>query len=296
MPRYLDPKNDLTFKRIFGEHPDLLISFLNALMPLSEDQLIEHIEYLSPEQVPENPLKKNSIVDVKCVDNFGRQFIVEMQMFWSEGFKNRILFNSAKSYVRQLNRNESFRGLQVVYGLGILNDTFDRETDVFYHHYTINDQYVKSDKIDGLEFVIIELPKFKPEKWADRKMAVLWLRFLKEVKNQTEIIDNELLDNSDISKALSICEESAFTNNELMIYDQYWDYIRTEKTLLEDALDAGLQKGIERGIEKGKAEETKPIVINSKNAGLSNEQIQSITGLSIDDIINILKDKWQTNN
>ncbi|MDR2809813.1 MAG: Rpn family recombination-promoting nuclease/putative transposase, partial [Tannerellaceae bacterium] len=33
MAHYLDPKNDLVFKRIFGEHPDLLISFLNALMP-----------------------------------------------------------------------------------------------------------------------------------------------------------------------------------------------------------------------------------------------------------------------
>ncbi|MDR0711701.1 MAG: Rpn family recombination-promoting nuclease/putative transposase, partial [Prevotellaceae bacterium] len=38
MARYLDPKNDLTFKRIFGEHPDLLKSFLNALMPLEERQ------------------------------------------------------------------------------------------------------------------------------------------------------------------------------------------------------------------------------------------------------------------
>ena len=34
--RYLDPKNDLTFKRIFAEHPDLLKSLLNALMPLEE--------------------------------------------------------------------------------------------------------------------------------------------------------------------------------------------------------------------------------------------------------------------
>ncbi|MDR1154357.1 MAG: Rpn family recombination-promoting nuclease/putative transposase, partial [Bacteroidales bacterium] len=38
MARYLDPKNDLPFKRIFGEHPNLLKSFLNALMPLEEDQ------------------------------------------------------------------------------------------------------------------------------------------------------------------------------------------------------------------------------------------------------------------
>ncbi|MDR2805754.1 MAG: Rpn family recombination-promoting nuclease/putative transposase, partial [Dysgonamonadaceae bacterium] len=93
MTRYLDPKNDLTFKRIFGEHPHLLISFLNALLPLDPNRLIESVEYLSPEQVPENPLGKNSIVDVKCVDNYGRRFIVEMQMYWSDIFKSRLVFN-----------------------------------------------------------------------------------------------------------------------------------------------------------------------------------------------------------
>ena len=28
--KYLDPKADLTFKKVFGEHQDLVISFLNA--------------------------------------------------------------------------------------------------------------------------------------------------------------------------------------------------------------------------------------------------------------------------
>ncbi|MDR0687813.1 MAG: Rpn family recombination-promoting nuclease/putative transposase, partial [Prevotellaceae bacterium] len=36
MARYLDPKNDLPFKKIFGEHKNLLISFLNALLPLQK--------------------------------------------------------------------------------------------------------------------------------------------------------------------------------------------------------------------------------------------------------------------
>ena len=52
MARYLDPKNDLTFKRIFGEHPDLLMGFLNALMPLSPDRLIQEIEYLPTDRYP----------------------------------------------------------------------------------------------------------------------------------------------------------------------------------------------------------------------------------------------------
>ena len=50
--KYLDPKKDLTFKKIFGEHEDLVISFLNALLPLQEGRFIESISYITPEQVP----------------------------------------------------------------------------------------------------------------------------------------------------------------------------------------------------------------------------------------------------
>ena len=70
--KYLDPKADLTFKRVFGEHPDLVMSLLNALLPISVGQEITDIEYPA-EIVPDNPLRKNSIVDVRCKDKFGRQ-------------------------------------------------------------------------------------------------------------------------------------------------------------------------------------------------------------------------------
>ena len=36
--RYLDPKADLTFKKVFGEHPDLVVSLPNALLPLNYDK------------------------------------------------------------------------------------------------------------------------------------------------------------------------------------------------------------------------------------------------------------------
>lgn len=44
--KYLDPKADLTFKRVFGEHPDLVISFLNAMLPFDKDEEIKEIKYL----------------------------------------------------------------------------------------------------------------------------------------------------------------------------------------------------------------------------------------------------------
>ena len=61
--KYLDPKNDSTFKKVFGQHPLLLKSFLNALLPLPEGVHIESLEYLPSELVPEIPILKHSIVD-----------------------------------------------------------------------------------------------------------------------------------------------------------------------------------------------------------------------------------------
>jgi predicted transposase/invertase (TIGR01784 family) len=137
MARYLDPKNDLTFKRVFADHPALLIKFLNAVMPFEPDRFIEWIEYLPSEMVPESPLRKYSIVDVRCRDNQGRQFIVEMQMLWYDAFMNRIVFNAGKAYVRQLDRGVKYENLKPVYSLAILNENFDHKSDRFYHHYQI---------------------------------------------------------------------------------------------------------------------------------------------------------------
>ena len=79
--KYLDPKADLTFKKVFGEHPDLVKSLLNALLPFkSKEEEITSVTYLTPEMMPQTPTRKFSIVDVRCEDALGRQFIVEMQM------------------------------------------------------------------------------------------------------------------------------------------------------------------------------------------------------------------------
>jgi hypothetical protein len=42
---------------------------------------------------------------------------------------------ASKAYVRQIRKSESYHLLQPVYGLGIINDTFDHTTEEFYHQY-----------------------------------------------------------------------------------------------------------------------------------------------------------------
>ena len=259
MSHYLDPKNDLTFKRIFGEHPKLLIKFLNAVMPFTPDSYIEEVTYLPSEMIPDNPTRKYSIVDVRCSDRKGRQFIVEMQMYWDGSFTNRLVFNAGKAYVRQLKRGDEYHLLQPVYTLAILNETFDHKSDRFYHHYRIVNRENTDEVIPGLEFVLIELTdKFRPETMSDRKLAVLWLRFLKEVGENMRSLPPEMLENEDIRQAAELCKEGAFTSEELAAYEKYWDIISTEKTLYKGALlkgeAIGMAKGMAKGIVKGMAE------------------------------------------
>lgn len=253
--RYLDPKADLTFKKIFGEHKDLLMSLLNALLPLEKDRQVESLEYLPAELVPDLPLRKNSIVDVRCKDKKGRQFIVEMQMIWTPAFQQRVLFNASKAFVRQLKRNRKYELLQPVYSLNLVNESFMNDyPDEFIHNYNIVHELHSDKIIDGLHLTFVELPKLKPHSIAERKMAVLWLRFLTEINEDTTIVPEELLDNPETSKALKEVEESAYTEQEIDAYEDFWDKLGAERLLLVDSNNISLEKGLALGREEGRAE------------------------------------------
>ena len=152
MPRYLDPKSDLVFKKIFGHHPDLLQDFLNAILPLPEGCLIESLTYLQPEHVPDIPALKSSIVDVRCLDNHGRHFIVEVQLPWTSDFIKRMLFNTATTYARQLKKGKNYEHLSPVYGVALLDATFSQDQEWF-HHYRMTNK--KGSVLPIITFAVI---------------------------------------------------------------------------------------------------------------------------------------------
>ena len=197
MGKYLDPKADLTFKKIFGEHKHLVTSLLNALLPLKADERVESLEYWPAEKIPDRTeAEKYSSVDVCCKDNKNREFIVEMQMTWTESFKKRVLLNASKAYVAQTEKGMNYASLQPVYALNFVNAVF----------------------LDDLE----------------RKMQVLWLRFLTEINEKTREVPAELLENAEVSEALEILERAAFTDEEMFFYDKFWDRVSTQRTFEEE--------------------------------------------------------------
>ncbi len=270
--KYLDPKNDLIFKKVFGEHPDILRSFLNSMLPLAEGQEIVELEYLSPEMIPETFLEKFTAVDVRCKDNYGRQFLVEMQMNWTTAFKQRVLFNASKAYVTQSQKGVEFRSLQPVYALNLINENYLPDSPDYYHHYAIIHLQNSNERLYGLEFVFIELEKFRAQNIRDKKLQVLWLRFLTEVGEMTEQIDMELLEQPEINKAIQYVMEASLTKEEKLLYEKNWDRISSEKTLLTAAKEKGREEGREEGLIM--------VARNARKVGMSTDQICEITGLS----------------
>ena len=107
-------------------------------------------------------------------------------------------------------------------------------------------------------------------------MAVLWLRFLTEIGEDTQDAPPELLENEATRKALSIVEKSAMNEGQLYAYERFWDAVNNEHVLMEGRY----KDGIEKGIEKEKLEAA--FRMKAKNYPL--EDIAEITGLTSEEI------------
>ncbi len=234
MSKYLNPKVDLTFKKVFGEHPNLVKSLLNALLPLPEGMEIVNVEYLTGETIPDNPAKKLSIVDVRCTDNYGRGFIVEMQSLWNGEFFSRTLYNVASMYSKQLDKGSAFERLREVYALALVNDdAFDYDGDNGYmQEFYIANKNHPDDIRKDLALIFVELPKYKPSDRGSRAIKELWLRFLTEIDESTQSVDDALIENPEISEALKIVQRSAYSDGDLYKYNDYRLEIMTQRNAM----------------------------------------------------------------
>ena len=108
----------------------------------------------------------------------------------------------------------------------------------------------------------------------EKKMQVLWLRFLTEINAYTEEVPQELLDNPEISKAISLVEESAYNREQLLGYDMFWDRVSRDRTLAND---------LKRAKEQLARVET-DTARKMKAKGYAVEDIADITGLTAKEI------------
>lgn len=126
----------------------------------------------------------------------------------------------------------------------------------------------------------------------EKRMSVLWLRFLTEINSNTREVPADLLECPEISKALEELKVTSFTDTELRTYDKFWDTVRTEKTLLKDRYEEGMEEGEAKGLAKGLAQgeakgsyqKAQKIAKKMLSKGLDDTTIMEMTGLSQEEI------------
>ena len=204
-----------------------------------------------------------------------------MQMFWTDSFKSRVQFNAAKAYVKQIDQGDEYKGLEPVYALSIVNQDFENETENHYHHYKLVETTESKLILNGLELIFIELNKFMRNintiNYNYKKNNILWLRFLAEIKNQTEMISKDLLEIPEIAKAVELTKESSFTKAELEVYDKYWDAVSIQKSIVIDSE------------AKGRLEEKEAVILSGYENGISIEVLMMLTKLTALETMAILK-------
>lgn len=89
----MSPKNDFAFKLLFGneKHKELLIALLNAILEMSEDELVD-IELINTELLREFAEDRKGILDVRAKTKNGVQVDIEIQVLYTEYMPERTIF------------------------------------------------------------------------------------------------------------------------------------------------------------------------------------------------------------
>ncbi|MEA5478312.1 Rpn family recombination-promoting nuclease/putative transposase [Pseudanabaena galeata UHCC 0370] len=298
--KFINPKIDFAFKRIFGSEQshDILISFLNAMLYEGLD-IIQDLEILDPYLAPKIRGIKDTYVDVKA--NIRNQegeitsVIIEMQVLNVEGFEKRILYNASKAYSTQLDIGEDYTILQPVIALTITDFEMFPDLEQILSRFILKEKtYLTDYPVYDIELVFIELPKFKKELEELETITDKWLYFLKTAR-KLDAVPTVMGNEPAIKKAFAIASQANLSKQELDDLERRSIFIHDQRNALKKAtrlgleqgkkegIQQGIQQGIEQGIEQGELK-AKLAIAQQLLAVLDDEAICQSTGLSLDAI------------
>ncbi|MCC8369341.1 MAG: Rpn family recombination-promoting nuclease/putative transposase [Rickettsia endosymbiont of Oxypoda opaca] len=299
LSRFLDPKNDVAFKKIFGseKNKDILIHFLNDMLLFKGNNQITEIEFLNTIQDPDIASKKQSIVDVLCKS--GVQYIIEMQVDPSIGFEKRAQYYAAKAYCRQTNRGREedgkYSNLKEIIFIAIAGCILFPQKREYISRHVILDKNSYEHDLKDFSFTFIELPKFKKDKVEElNNITEKWCYFFKHAKETTEeelqkIIGTDLV----IRRAYEALDQFNWSEEELISYEQelkrIWDNRAVEEYKLQHAKEEGIQIGKAEGKAEGEYSKTVEIAKKMLSEDCNISLIAAITGLDEPFILSLKK-------
>jgi predicted transposase/invertase (TIGR01784 family) len=214
--RFVNPRTDYAFKKIFGSEQshDILISFLNAILNLTGDDVIIAVTINDPYQPPKTGGMKDTFLDVKVQDQRGLVYLVKMQVLNSMGFEKQMLFNACKAYVNQLGRGEMYRLLNRVVAITITGFVLFPELQDAVSHFELRAQEDAAVRCPDLALVFAELTKFNLIEAQLKTPLDCWLYFFKTARTLTEI-PQSLASEPAIVHALELANRAGWSEEEL---------------------------------------------------------------------------------
>ena len=280
--KFVDVKNDIAFRKIFGNEKKkvILISFLNAVLHLEGDRRIKTLTIENPFQLPILPNMKASIIDVKAKDFRGNTFIIEMQVADVVGMDKRLLYYTSKEYSQQIVSGEKYTELNPVIFIGIFDFDFTEGRDYFSHHAICN---VKTQEriIKDMDFYFIELTKFDKIARDLDNITDKWIYFIKESENLDVIPEN--VEDEGLKEAYADANKNTWTKEELASYDY--------AAMREQDERGRAQIAEQRGEQRGEQKKQKELVIEFWKIGVSFENIAIATKLSLKQVQEIIKEQ-----
>ena len=275
----LPPKMDFVFKRIFGNenHPNVLISFLNAVLNLVDP--IQSIE-LKDTTIEKSHLEdKPSRLDVKAVTNKGEHINIEIQLEDEYNMIKRSLYYWSKLYEGQLENRENYQKPSRTICINLLDFNLLNH-DKFHSVYRLKDCETQEELTDIIELHFIELQKMKQVQRVEEVKTKLeaWLYFINQP--DSELVQELEKIEVDIKEAKAELIRLSGDRKERERYEK-----RRESRLNEvSALSYAEEKGIQKGIEQGVKQEKIGIAKNAIKNGFDNETIIKLTGLSMEEV------------
>ena len=282
--KFLDPKNDFAFRQVFGQekNKDILIHFLNDVLDHTHVGQIVDVQFLERVYDPEIASKKQSIVDIRCRDLTGREYIIEMQVAKQSGFEKRAQYYASKAYSRQLMTGDQYEQLKEVIFIAITDYLVFPKKLSFKSDHLILDQKTREHNLKDLYFTFIELPKFTKSIFELSSGLDYWCYYLKHAP-QTGPEDYEHLTQHStiIQHAYQALDQYYWSEAELNTYESWLKAERDsqgiERQKLLDAEARGKEEGMQKGMQQEKVEIAKNMLCNLH---LDIDVVQKATGLA----------------
>ena len=276
--RFLDPKTDFAFKKIFGspQSKPILIEFLNALV-YDGQPTIQDLEILDPYQSPQLQGIKDTFLDVKAKLDSEKTVLIEMQVLNPLDFNKRVLYNAAKAYSLQLERGQGYSRLRPVIALTIVDFVLFPERDRPFSHYQLLDRDDGLPYGDDLELIFIELPKFRKSLAELETLADLWVFFLQKTAELDEV-PAPLDQNPNLTSAFQIAETANLSPAEFELVERRALMVEDSRNVVRRAVQEARQEARQernREIARSLLGLLPPDVI-AERTGLTTEDVQAL--------------------